>query len=576
MANLNSHEIVVLFLSLGALLGAARILGEIAKSLRQPAVVGEIAAGILLGPTVLGTVAPDISAFLFPADGACAVVMSGLTTLALVFFLLVAGIEVELSTVWRQGAAALGIAAGGTFVPFVFSFLCAWVLPHTFGAAPGADPLVFALVFAAALCISALPVIAKTLMDLDLYRSDLGMLVVASAIFNNLVGWLIFSIALGMTGGGSPSGFDRLLGSLSVVLFALFVLSAGRFLLHRALPWIQARAGGPSGVLGFTLVLALLSGALTEWFGVHALFGALLFGIALGDSVHLREHTRETIRQFVSSFFAPLFFASLGLQIDFIAHFNGTLSLIVLVIACIGKILGSRLGAKWAEARPQEAWAASFAMNARGAMEIVLGLLALQAGVIGQELFVSLIIVALVTSMASGPAIQAVLRQRVAPRFVHYLSRQAFRGRLQAVDRWQAIRELSEAAAGASGLAAEAIEAAVTARERILPTGLGNGVAVPHARMDGLARPLVALGLSPYGIDFDAPDGEASHVVFLVLVPRQDDGAALLIFADITKKFHDSRMTQKLLQAADFGEILSVLNASTHSNRLQPASGSEG
>lgn len=342
-----------------------------------------------------------------------------------------------------------------------------------------ADAFVSALVFAAALSISALPVIAKTLMNLDLYRSDLGMLVVASAIFNNLVGWLIFSIAIGMTRDTGLSGFERLHGPLFVVLFALFVLSVGRLLLHRALPWIQYRAGGPSGVLGFTLALALLSGAFTEGFGVHALFGSLLVGMALGDSIHLREHTRETIRQFASSFFAPLFFASLGLQIHFVAHFDGLLTLIVLAIACAGKILGSRLGARWAELRRQEAWAASFDMNARGAMEICLALLALQAGLIRQELFA-----ALLTSMASGPAIQAVLRQGVPPRFVQYLSRQAFRSPLRAVDCWEAIRELSEAAAAAAGLTLEAVEAAVTARERILPTGLGNGVAVPHARMD--------------------------------------------------------------------------------------------
>lgn len=347
-----------------------------------------------------------------------------------------------------------------------------------------ADAFVSALVFAAALSISALPVIAKTLMNLDLYRSDLGMLVVASAIFNNLVGWLIFSIAIGMTRDTGLSGFERLHGPLFVVLFALFVLSVGRLLLHRALPWIQYRTGGPSGVLGFTLALALLSGAFTEGFGVHALFGSLLVGMALGDSIHLREHTRETIRQFASSFFAPLFFASLGLQIHFVAHFDGLLTLIVLAIACAGKILGSRLGARRAEFRRQEAWAARFDMNARGAMEICLALLALQAGLISQELFVALVIVALLTSMASGPAIQAVLRQGVPPRFVQYLSRQAFRSPLRAVDCWEAIRELSEAAAAAAGLTLEAVEAAVTARERILPTGLGNGVAVPHARMD--------------------------------------------------------------------------------------------
>lgn len=562
MAVLTPREIVVMFLGLGLLLGAARVLGEFAKSLRQPAVVGEIAAGVLLGPTFLGALVPGLSSFLFPPNGANSLVLHGLTTLSLVLFLLVAGIEVELSTVWRQGSGAIGIGIAGTAVPFLFAFAWAWFLPSSVGARPEQDPLVFALVLGAALSISALPVIAKTLMDLDLYRSDLGMLVIGAAILNNLIGWMVFSMALGMSQQESLSGLERFQDLGLALAFALFMLTLGRSLLHRALPWIQRRGGGAGGVLGFTLALALLCGAFTEWFGVHALFGSLLVGIALGDSVHLREHTRETIRQFVSSFFAPLFFASLGLQFHFLTHFDWPLTVLVFAIASTGKILGCRMGAWWAEIPSREAWAASFAMNARGAMEIVLALLALQFGVIGQELFVSLVIVALLTSILSGPLMRTALRQKPPPRFIRYLSRHAFLARLQAVDRWQAIRELAEVAAAAAGLAPEAVEAAVTARERILPTGLGNGVAVPHARMDGLARPLIALGLSPSGIDFDAPDGEAAHAIFLVLVPRQDDGAALLIFADITKKFHDGRTTQKLLQAADFGQVLSILNVS--------------
>lgn len=561
MAVLTPREIVIMFLALGLLLGAARILGELAKAFRQPAVVGEIAAGVLLGPTCLGTLAPALSGFLFPQNGPNALVLHGLTTLALVLFLLVAGIEVELSTIWRQGKAALGVGISGILFPFCLGFLSAWAFPDVFGLGELADPFVFALFLGTALSISALPVIAKTLMDLNLYRSELGMIVVTSAVLNDLVGWTVFSMTIGMVTAPGGFGFSGIQGACFALGFALVLVTAGRWLLDRILPWLQARAGGPGGVLGFTLAFALICGACAEWFGVHALFGSFLLGVALGDSVHLREHTRETIRQFVSFFFAPLFFASIGLQVNFVEHFDPSLTLVVLLIACVGKIVGCRVGAKWTKVPNKEAWAISFALNGRGAMEIILGLVALQYGIISQRLFVSLVIVALLTSMASGPAIQVILRQRVAPRLSQYLSRQAFVGRLRASDRWEAIRELSMAAAAAAGLAPEAIEEAVTARERVLPTGLGNGVAVPHARMDGLARPLIAVGLSPSGIDFDAPDGETSHVVFLVLVPKQDDGAALLIFADITKKFHDNRMTQKLLQASDFGEVLSSLNA---------------
>jgi mannitol/fructose-specific phosphotransferase system IIA component (Ntr-type) len=168
---------------------------------------------------------------------------------------------------------------------------------------------------------------------------------------------------------------------------------------------------------------------------------------------------------------------------------------------------------------------------------------------------------ALVTSMISGPAIRGIIRQRVPPRFTQYLHRQAFLGRLKARDRWEAIRELAQALAAVSDIRPDAIEAAVAARERIMSTGLSKGVAVPHARIDALPRPMIGIGFSPAGIDFDASDGEASHVIFMILIPKVDDGAALLIFADITKTFQHPEATQKILQATDFQEVLALLNA---------------
>jgi mannitol/fructose-specific phosphotransferase system IIA component (Ntr-type) len=181
---------------------------------------------------------------------------------------------------------------------------------------------------------------------------------------------------------------------------------------------------------------------------------------------------------------------------------------------------------------------------------------------------VSLVVMALVTSMISGPAIQGIIRQRVPPRFIQYLHRQAFLSRLRARDRWEAIRELSQALADISNIRADVIEAAVTAREQIMSTGLSKGVAVPHARIEPLPRPMIGIGFSPAGIDFDASDGEASHVIFMILIPKMDDGAALLIFADITKTFQDPELTQKILQTTEYNELLTLLNAPNPMDRV--------
>lgn len=166
MEHLTSHEVTVMFLALGILLAAAHVLGEVAKRLHQPAVVGEILAGMLLGPTVLGSLAPHWNTFLFPLQGRGALVLEGLTTLAIALFLLVAGMEVDLSTMWRQGKAAATVGVAGMVGPFGLGLLAAWWAPRLFGWEGQTELIIFSMFFATALSISALPVIARTLMDI--------------------------------------------------------------------------------------------------------------------------------------------------------------------------------------------------------------------------------------------------------------------------------------------------------------------------------------------------------------------------------------------------------------------------
>ena len=416
MASLTSHEVAVLFLALGLLLATARLFAEIAKRFNQPMVLGEILAGVFWGPTIVGTLAPHFSSYLFPTQGGGALVLDGMMTLAITLFLLVAGMEVDLSTVWRQGKTAIAVSLAGIIGPFGVGFATAWFFPQLIGGqTAGVNPLVFALFIGTALSISALPVIIKTLMDLNLYRSDLGMLVVAAAVFNDLVGWIVFAVILGMI--GKTNQFSIGMTIFLTLAFAGGMLTIGRWLINRSLPWIQAHSSWPGGILGFSLSLALFCAAFTEWIGIHAIFGAFIAGIALGDSRHLRERTRATIEQFVSFIFAPLFFAGIGLKVNFVKEFDLLLVITVLVIATLGKVIGCGLAGRMSGMARREAWALGFGMNARGAMEIILGLLALQYGLINERLFVALVVMALVTSLMSGPILQKVLRLKKTNRF---------------------------------------------------------------------------------------------------------------------------------------------------------------
>ncbi len=559
MTRLSAHDIAMLLTSLGILLASARFLGELAERFNQPAVLGELMAGIVLGPTVLGTLAPDLERALFPSSGERTLVFDGLSTLAVVMFLLVAGMEVELSTIWKQGRTAATVSLAGIAIPFTLGLAAGWWMPGVLGEGPEHDRRIFPLFFATALSISALPVIAKTLFDLNLYRSDFGMTVIAAAIFNDLIGWIIFAVILGMMGTDDAPAFGIGWTIALTLGFAAVTLSVGRGLLDRILPWIQAHASWPGGVLGFALALALLSAAFTEWIGIHAIFGSFLIGVAIGDSRHLREHTRTTISQFVSFIFAPIFFAGIGLKVNFAADFDLRLTAIVLVIACLGKIVGCGLGAQWSGAPPREAWAIGFAMNARGVMEIILGILALQYGVIREPMFIALVVMALATSLMGGPMIQRILRRKKTRRFTDFLKPKAFLAPLAAQDRREAIAELSRAVSGVAGLKPEAVRAAVLEREEIMPTGIGEGVAIPHARVEGLTAPVVGLGLSEKGIDFDAPDGNPARIIFLLLTPVSDDGAQVELLAHIARAFRHAPTREKILRVTDYTEFLGLL-----------------
>lgn len=564
MTALNSHETMLFFLGLGVLLFTARLLGELAQHWRQPAVLGELLAGILLGPTVLGQLAPDLNHTLFPSSGSITVALSGLTNLAVALFLLVAGMEVDLSTIWRRGKPALTVGAATMLLPFGLGFVAAWYVPRLVGyEGDGSDRLVFALFIATALAITALPVIAKILIDLHLFRTELGMTTVAAAILNDLLGWIIFAMILGMMGGhGQPADVWR-----TVVLtlgFVIGMLTVGRVLLDRFLPFIQARASWPGGVLGFTLAMALFCAALTEWIGIHAIFGTFIFGVALGDSRHLRERTRLTLDQFISFILTPLFFGSVGLKVNFVSNFDLGLVLVIIAIGTVGKVIGGLVGGRLGGLSLRDSWAIGCGMNARGVMEIILGVLALNAHLITEHLFVALVVFALVTSMTSGALMQRILGRRRTARFVHYLTASTYVPRLRATTRQEVIDELCRAVCAGTTLDPRTVAEQVWEREQLQATGLEHGLAVPHARLVGLKQPRLAVGISPPGVDFQGLDNQPARLIVLMLTPADAPDLQLELLKDLGRSFHDPASVPEAVRAATYTEFLAHINAAPH------------
>jgi Kef-type K+ transport system membrane component KefB len=408
MNKLSQYEVMSLLIQLSVMLLAGRLLAEVARKIKQPAVVGEILAGIILGPTILGMLNPDWFHGLFPS-GSSSLVLDGFVQVAVVMLLFIAGLEVDLHIVLQQGRQAFYTSTLGLIIPFAFGFMFPYFFPEFFGSTNETRHLAYSLFMGTSMAITALPVIARILMDLGIFKSRMGMLVISSAMINDLIGWLIFSVVLGMIGKSQNISLWNTV--LLTVGFTAAMLTVGRWLINRGLPWVNQKLAWPGGLLSIALALCFLAAAFTEYIGIHAVFGAFIVGVALGDSEHLSERAKEILHQFINNIFAPLFFVAIGLKVNFIENFDLTLTLAIIAIAFAGKIIGSGWGTRLGGFSWRESMAAAFGMNARGAIEIILGLVALENELINEKVFVSLVIMALVTSMSSGPLMKWMLRK---------------------------------------------------------------------------------------------------------------------------------------------------------------------
>jgi Kef-type K+ transport system membrane component KefB/mannitol/fructose-specific phosphotransferase system IIA component (Ntr-type) len=551
---------MTMFLSLAVLLGAAKLMGELMQKLGQPSVLGEIMAGILLGPTVLGHFKPGIYAAVFPSQGHLPMVLEAITTLGVVFFLFTAGLEIDLRSIFRQGKSALLVSIFGVIVPFALGFGSAGLFPHFLGAGDGADHLIFALFVGTALSISALPVIAKILMDLNLLRTEMGTIVMSSAMFDDLVGWILFSMILGMMNAGSHSAGGGLKRTIILVFaFVGLTLTLGRWLIDKLIPWIQAHTTWPGGVLGFTFTLTLASAAFAEFAGIHAVFGAFIVGIAVGESTHFRARTSEHIHEIVTNVFAPFFFASIGLRTNFAVNFNLKLTIIVVVVACVGKLLGAGGGARLSGMDRRTSWGVGLAMNARGAMEMILGLLALQYGLIRETMFVALVVMALFTSLVSAPAIHFLIGRRRSLTLKDVVTSKLFLPDIPAQTKHELLELMCTLAAESVNNAPERLLRLVWERERVAASGWENGLAVPNARVNGLLHPIVMVGRSKSGFDFNARDGKPAKLIVMILTG--DHQSQLDLLSDAGELFSRKEAIDQALNAETFVELVAALNA---------------
>ncbi|HEY8079266.1 MAG TPA: cation:proton antiporter [Labilithrix sp.] len=562
---MTEHDVLGFLLSLAVLLGTARLLGELARAIGLPLVVGEIAAGIFVGETGLGRLSPRVHAFLF-AKSTSQAMLGAYTTLAVVLLLVVAGLEVDLGIVKRRGRSALIVSLLGIAMPLAGG----WVLGHLVSndvVAPERRYL-FALFMGVALSISALPVIAKTLLDLGLFKTDVGLLVMTAAMVNDLASWIAFSVLLGPMRGGA---MDLARTVALAIGFAAACLVLGRPLVDRALALLDRQPdSAPGRILSFVIVVALLGASVTQAIGLHAVLGGFIVGVTIAESPRLRERTRHTVTQFVTNVFAPVFFASVALRVDFLKSFDVGLCLVVFAVASVAKVVGCGVGARLSGLPMRESFAIGFGLNARGAMEIILASLARDAGLVDDRIFVALVTMAIGTSLASGPMMKLLLypkaREEGEADAARLVRAGAFVPKLAATTSARAIEELGQALRPVIGELVEPALIAVLEREVIAATGLGDGVAIPHAAVAELPKPVVALGLSREGIDFAAPDGTPARVVFLLLLPPKAYETEVRVLAALARSVFDEAARNALLATTTTDEAARCLDE--HARRI--------
>ena len=534
----------------------AKLFGEIFSKLKQPSIMGEILAGVVLGPTVLGMISPNTFEFLFPQNNEINIALQSFTTIAVILLLLISGLEVDLAIVLSQGKKAIYTSLLGLFIPFFLGFGIAFLMPDFLGIGSGSSKMIFALFMGTALSISALPVIARTLMDLKIFKREIGVIIISAAMLNDLIGWLIFSIILGLLGTGKH-GFTFIETTIAISIFLLFVLTIGKKIIDKLIPIISSKFSFPGGILSFILILGFLGAAFTEYIGVHAIFGSFLIGIAVGDSTHLNERTKEIIHQFVTNIFAPLFFVSIGLRVNFIENFNFLIISIILVLSFAGKVLGCGLGAYWSGLNKNDSLIIGFGMNSRGTMEIILGIIALEAGLINEQVFVALVIMAIITSLSSAPIMSYLLNKKDISKFSNIIS-ERFILFTDEKDKGILIKKLVDVIADKIQLPSESIYQDVIARENILPTGISNYLALPHAKVD-IKEPMIAIAINKTGIDFEAGDGLLSRIIILLLTPKNNNELQLKLLSEIANKFDNKTEVEKLLTISSAKSIISEL-----------------
>lgn len=411
MGSLPKDVTVVFFANLVLLILCALICGFIAARAGLPKMVGELAAGVLLGPTVFGQIAPGAHHALFPAKGTSFELISGISQLAVVLLVGVAGMHVDVDKLRQRLAGIAAISALGLAVPLAGGVAVGLILPEPLKP-HAVDRTTFALFLGIAISVSAIPVIARILMDLGLTSHEIAQLILAAAIVDDVAGWVLLSVVTGIaTDEGTHPGTFAKLGASAVVVMLLIAM-LGRERIRRRIVARCANLHG-STITAVALVTIILFATGGQLLGLEPVIGAFIAGIVIISATPRGSSVHRPLHVMVMAFFSPIFFAAIGLQLNLSMLLTIPVAVSTIVIcgvAVASKFAGAGFGAKLSGFSWRESTAIGAGLNTRGVIQIVIAIVGVRCGVFGTEVFTALVVTTILTTVVAGPVLRRTLK----------------------------------------------------------------------------------------------------------------------------------------------------------------------
>ena len=424
MTSLGAQDAAHILVALTTLLIAAHTGGELFARARQPRAIGELIGGLVLGPTLLGVVAPSVESWLFPDSGSTPIVLSTMSQLGLLLLLFVAGSELRTRFARSERTTVASVFVAGMALPFAAGLALAGAFDHHQFWGPRGNTTSFVLVFAIAMAITSIPVISRIMHDLGIIDTPFGRIVLGVAVLEDLVLYVVLAIAIGYAGThGTPvfglpgvlgitagSSADLVYHVAATVAFCAAFLCCGPSV-YRWLGSLPINAIKRSSPTGYHLAFMLGCTALGLSLGIEAFFGAFLAGIVVAATEPEPSRATLEVRGFALAFFIPLYFALVGATLDLVHAFNPVFFVAFACVACVVKALSVYLGARLGGQDNLSSWNLAVALNARGGPGIVVASTALAAQVIDSEFYAVLVLLAVVTSLAAGAWLERVPRE---------------------------------------------------------------------------------------------------------------------------------------------------------------------